>query len=158
MHSSLGGHEFLDEQFHDMGLRKTLIRNWLPDLPGTNTISMYEMATLLNNIDNGFLLSQQSRTRAIEILSGTHNRRLLAWTLPPDAIFAHKTGDIGTALADAGIVYMPDNRRSGLKVVREILSDIPGVSFVELTARDVVRHRIVASIVEAYARFESKAT
>jgi phosphate starvation-inducible protein PhoH and related proteins len=52
---------------------------------------------------------------------------------------------------------LPDNRRSGLKVVREILSDIPGVSFVELTARDVVRHRIVASIVEAYAAFESKA-
>jgi len=51
---------------------------------------------------------------------------------------------------------LPDNRRSGLKVVREILSDIPGVSFVELTARDVVRHRIVASIVEAYARFESR--
>ncbi len=51
---------------------------------------------------------------------------------------------------------LPDNRRSGLNVVREILRDIPGVSFVELTARDVVRHRIVASIVEAYARFESE--
>jgi phosphate starvation-inducible protein PhoH len=32
------------------------------------------------------------------------------------------------------------------------------VAFVELTARDVVRHRIVASIVEAYARFESERT
>jgi phosphate starvation-inducible protein PhoH len=32
------------------------------------------------------------------------------------------------------------------------------VSFVELTARDVVRHRIVASIVEAYARFETQVT
>jgi phosphate starvation-inducible PhoH-like protein len=52
---------------------------------------------------------------------------------------------------------LPDNRRSGLEVVREILRDIPGVSFIELSARDVVRHRIVASIVEAYARFESKA-
>ena len=53
---------------------------------------------------------------------------------------------------------LPDNRRSGLQVVRQILSDIPGVAFVELTARDVVRHRIVASIVEAYARFESRPT
>jgi phosphate starvation-inducible PhoH-like protein len=51
---------------------------------------------------------------------------------------------------------LPDDRRSGLNVVREILRDIPGVSFVELTARDVVRHRIVASIVEAYQRFESE--
>ena len=51
---------------------------------------------------------------------------------------------------------LPENRHSGLNVVREILRDIPGVAFVELTARDVVRHRIVASIVEAYARFESE--
>jgi phosphate starvation-inducible PhoH-like protein len=43
-----------------------------------------------------------------------------------------------------------------LNVVREILRDIPGVAFVELTARDVVRHRIVASIVEAYQRFDSE--
>jgi phosphate starvation-inducible PhoH-like protein len=53
---------------------------------------------------------------------------------------------------------LPENRHSGLNVVREILRDIPGVAFVELTARDVVRHRIVASIVEAYARFESERT
>jgi phosphate starvation-inducible PhoH-like protein len=51
---------------------------------------------------------------------------------------------------------LPNDRHSGLGVVRQILSDIPGVAFVELTSRDVVRHRIVASIVEAYARFESK--
>jgi phosphate starvation-inducible protein PhoH and related proteins len=51
---------------------------------------------------------------------------------------------------------LPNDRRSGLGVVRQILGDIPGVAFVELTSRDVVRHRIVASIVEAYARYESK--
>ena len=50
---------------------------------------------------------------------------------------------------------LPENRRLGLRVVREILGDIPGVAFVELGARDVVRHRVVASIVEAYARYES---
>ena len=51
---------------------------------------------------------------------------------------------------------LPIDRHSGLRIVRGILLDIPGVSFVELTARDVVRHRIVASIVEAYQRFESE--
>ena len=51
---------------------------------------------------------------------------------------------------------LPTDRHSGLGVVRQILGDIPGVAFVELTSRDVVRHRIVASIVEAYARYESK--
>lgn len=53
---------------------------------------------------------------------------------------------------------LPTGRRSGLRVVREILSGIAGVGFVELGARDVVRHRIVASIVEAYARFETEDT
>jgi phosphate starvation-inducible PhoH-like protein len=51
---------------------------------------------------------------------------------------------------------LPTGRRSGLRVVRDILQDIPGVAFMELTSRDVVRHRIVASIVEAYARFETQ--
>jgi len=51
---------------------------------------------------------------------------------------------------------LPIDRHSGLRIVRGILLDIPGVSFVELTARDVVRHRIVASIVEAYQRFETE--
>ncbi len=51
---------------------------------------------------------------------------------------------------------LPNSMSSGLMVVRRILSGIPGVSFVEMAARDVVRHRIVASIVEAYQRFESE--
>lgn len=50
---------------------------------------------------------------------------------------------------------LPGNREPGLSVVRKILQGIPGVAFVELGARDVVRHRIVASIVEAYSRYES---
>ena len=51
---------------------------------------------------------------------------------------------------------LPTGRHSGLRVVRDILRGIPGVAFMELTSRDVVRHRIVASIVEAYAKFESR--
>ncbi len=51
---------------------------------------------------------------------------------------------------------LPAGRVSGLNVVRDILVGIPGVAFVELSARDVVRHRIVASIVEAYQRFEER--
>ena len=50
---------------------------------------------------------------------------------------------------------LPTGRHSGLRVVRGILRDIPGVSFMELTSRDVVRHRIVASIVDAYQRYEA---
>jgi phosphate starvation-inducible PhoH-like protein len=51
-------------------------------------------------------------------------------------------------------VDLPIGRGSGLRVAREVLHGIPGVAFVELTSRDVVRHRIVAAIVDAYQRFE----
>jgi phosphate starvation-inducible PhoH-like protein len=57
---------------------------------------------------------------------------------------------------DVSQTDLPTDRRSGLRIVRKILDDIPGVSFIELSARDVVRHRIVASIVEAYQRFETE--
>ncbi len=49
---------------------------------------------------------------------------------------------------------LPSGRSSGLSVVRRILRDIPGVAFVELTSRDVVRHRVVADIIDAYQRYE----
>jgi phosphate starvation-inducible PhoH-like protein len=51
-------------------------------------------------------------------------------------------------------VDLPAGSYSGLNVVREILTSIPGLEFVYLTARDVVRHKIVQEIVEAYRRFD----
>jgi phosphate starvation-inducible PhoH-like protein len=44
--------------------------------------------------------------------------------------------------------------RSGLLAVRSILHDIDDLEFVELDAHDVVRHRIVQDIVNAYERNE----
>ncbi|MGB4592898.1 MAG: PhoH family protein [Coriobacteriia bacterium] len=43
---------------------------------------------------------------------------------------------------------------SGLKQVRDILQNVNDVAFVELSARDVVRHRLVQRIVSAYSEFE----
>ena len=40
-----------------------------------------------------------------------HNNRLIPAGLPQDAEFLHKTGDIGTMLGDAGIVYAPNGKR-----------------------------------------------
>ena len=111
MISYLGGTDAVNQRLSDLGLVNTRIRNWLPDLTGTNTISPYEMVTILNNIDHGPLISEVSRYNGISILESTHNRRLLVAPLPNQAIVAHKTGDIGTAIGDSGIVYMPDGRK-----------------------------------------------
>ncbi len=54
------------------------------------------------------------------------------------------TGDVTQADVPGG--------RSGLDGLPELLGGIDGVAFVELTRRDVVRHRIVADIVAAYER------
>jgi phosphate starvation-inducible PhoH-like protein len=51
-------------------------------------------------------------------------------------------------------IDLPGATRSGLKVVREILTDIDDVHFANLTSNDVVRHRLVGEIVDAYARYD----
>lgn len=56
---------------------------------------------------------------------------------------------------DVSQVDLPSGKRSGLKVVREILDGIDGVAFAELGAGDVVRHHIVQRIVEAYAAHDA---
>jgi phosphate starvation-inducible PhoH-like protein len=48
---------------------------------------------------------------------------------------------------------LQSGQASGLGVVQEILDGIEGIEFCHLGARDVVRHKIVQDIVEAYRRF-----
>ncbi len=51
---------------------------------------------------------------------------------------------------DVTQVDLPREQQSGLMVVGDILGDVEGVHFVRLGAADVVRHRLVQRIVEAY--------
>jgi len=51
-------------------------------------------------------------------------------------------------------VDLPTGTTSGLRIVREILQGIEDVAFCELTSQDVVRHRLVGQIVDAYARHD----
>jgi phosphate starvation-inducible PhoH-like protein len=53
-------------------------------------------------------------------------------------------------------VDLPGHTRSGLDVVRDILDGVDDVHFSQLTSTDVVRHRLVADIVDAYARWDAE--
>jgi phosphate starvation-inducible PhoH-like protein len=53
-------------------------------------------------------------------------------------------------------VDLPRGTRSGLRDAREILDGVEGVHFTEFTGADVVRHKIVTRIVEAYDKAEAK--
>jgi phosphate starvation-inducible PhoH-like protein len=51
---------------------------------------------------------------------------------------------------DVTQIDLPREQASGLIQVREILADIDGIAFVEFGHEDVVRHKLVQRIVEAY--------
>ncbi|MFZ6000423.1 MAG: PhoH family protein, partial [Bacteroidota bacterium] len=51
---------------------------------------------------------------------------------------------------DTTQIDLPHNQRSGLKEAVRILNQVKGIGFVELTDKDVVRHRLVRDIIEAY--------
>jgi len=55
---------------------------------------------------------------------------------------------------DVTQVDLPDGTRSGLRVVREILAEVEDIHFAQLTPQDVVRHRLVGAIVDAYGRWD----
>jgi phosphate starvation-inducible PhoH-like protein len=54
-------------------------------------------------------------------------------------------------------IDLPRGTLSGLVDAREILEGVPGVVFTHFTAADVVRHPLVARIVEAYDTARAKA-
>jgi phosphate starvation-inducible PhoH-like protein len=56
---------------------------------------------------------------------------------------------------DVTQIDLPGGTRSGLQVVRDILDGLDDVHFSLLTSKDVVRHRLVSDIVDAYARFDA---
>ncbi|HVS68111.1 MAG TPA: PhoH family protein [Mycobacteriales bacterium] len=58
---------------------------------------------------------------------------------------------------DVTQVDLPTGTRSGLRVVQEILDGIEDVHFCRLTSHDVVRHKLVSDIVDAYARYDALA-
>lgn len=51
-------------------------------------------------------------------------------------------------------IDLPPSQRSGLLEAMRILKDIQGIAFIELDKRDIVRHKLVTRIVEAYERDE----
>ncbi|MGO1316975.1 MAG: PhoH family protein [Cellulomonadaceae bacterium] len=56
---------------------------------------------------------------------------------------------------DATQVDLPGGTTSGLRVIEDVLTGVDDVEFCRLGSADVVRHRLVGDIIDAYARWES---
>ena len=119
--AKLGGMDDINIGLRDWGISRTYVRTWLPDLKGTNKTTAKDMAKILYNLDNPGFLNINSREFIIDYMSHVKNNRLIAAGLGDGAMFIHKTGDIGTMLGDAGIVFAPN----GKKYIVVILANRP---------------------------------
>jgi phosphate starvation-inducible PhoH-like protein len=59
---------------------------------------------------------------------------------------------------DVTQVDLPSGQQSGLRLVQEILDGVDDVYFCRLNSHDVVRHKLVADIVDAYERYDARRT
>jgi phosphate starvation-inducible PhoH-like protein len=57
---------------------------------------------------------------------------------------------------DVTQVDLPGGTTSGLRVVEEILDGVDDVAFCRLSSADVVRHRLVGDIIDAYAVWDAR--
>ncbi|MDZ7963159.1 MAG: serine hydrolase [Aulosira sp. DedQUE10] len=143
----LGGIEALNQRFRTWGLTTTAIRNPLPDLQGTNTTSPKELATLMAMVNQGNLVNMRSRDRLLDIMRQTQKDTLLPSGLGPGASIAHKTGDIGTMLADAGLVDIP----TGKRYIAAVMVQRPN--------NDPLAEKLISAISRAaYQQFSQNAT
>jgi beta-lactamase class A len=124
----LGGKTKLNQRFQDLGLTATTIKNWLPDLDGTNTTSPRDLARSIALVETGEKLSPRARDLFREVMGTSRTDTLIPLGLlmglgkdssDPDSellpfgITAYnKTGDIGIAYSDAALIQLPNGKRA----------------------------------------------
>ncbi|WP_083468679.1 serine hydrolase [Nostoc piscinale] len=113
----LGGIDALNQRFRSWGLTTTVIKNKLPDLQGTNITSPKELGNLMAMVNQGNFVSLRSRDIMLDIMRRTERDHLLPSGLGAGARIYHKTGDIGTMLADTGLVDIPNGKRYIISVM-----------------------------------------
>ena len=93
-------------------------------------------------LNNAFVIMDEAQNTTIEQMK----------------MFLTRIGFGSTAVVTGDItqVDLPAKQRSGLRHVMDVLADVAGVRFVHFAASDVVRHPLVQSIVDAYARAEAR--
>ena len=114
----------------------------LKELLETNVIQIAPLAYM-----RGRTLSD-----AIVILDEAQNT-----TAPQIKMFLTRLG-VGARMivtGDMSQIDLPHNVTSGLVQSQRILRGIPGIAMIEFDKRDIVRHRLVQSIVEAYDKFDT---
>jgi phosphate starvation-inducible PhoH-like protein len=126
----------LFDALHDM-----LDPDSLPRLMQTGTIEIAPLAYMRGRtLSNAFIILDEAQNTTPEQM------KMFLTRLGFDSKVV-VTGDVTQ-------VDLPGDQRSGLRVVRDILGDVEDVHFANLSSADVVRHRLVGDIVDAYERYD----
>ncbi|BBZ76653.1 hypothetical protein MANY_19900 [Mycolicibacterium anyangense] len=105
-------------------------------------------------VTEDFLLTHNTLNDAFIILDEAQNT-----TAEQMKMFLTRLG-FGSKIVVTGDVTqvdLPGGAKSGLRAAAEILDGIDDIHFAQLTSADVVRHRLVSEIVDAYAKAEQPA-
>lgn len=86
-----------------------------------------------------------------EAQNTTHEQMMMFLTRMGFGSRAVVTGDLTQ-------IDLPTGRASGLAVARDILAAVEGIRFVFFSDIDVVRHPIVQSVIQAYEKYQAKAS
>jgi len=128
----------LYDALHDMIAPETI-----PKLMASGTIEVAPLAYMRGRTLNGaFIILDEAQNTSSEQMK----------------MFLTRLG-FGSKMVVTGDITqidLPGGTRSGLKVVREILDGLDDVHFAELTSHDVVRHKLVSAIVDAYDREDAR--
>jgi beta-lactamase class A len=152
----LGGKSALNVRFQAMGLTGTVINNWLPDLDGTNTTSAHDLARAIALVDTGETLSPRARDLFREVMGTSRTNTLLPLGLlmglggdsadPDSDLLAYgvtvlnKTGDIGIAYADGGLIELPNGQRAvAAFLVKGPFNDPRSTDLIRAMAAEVAR-------------------
>ncbi|MFW5972107.1 MAG: PhoH family protein [Bacillota bacterium] len=123
----------------------------LYDILGLEKVSLYlekdviEVAPLAymrgRTLDNSFVILDEAQNTTPEQMK----------------MFLTRIGFNSHAIITGDItqVDLPNNKKSGLNLIQGILKDVDGIEFCYLTKQDVVRHKLVKDIIQAYERYES---
>ncbi len=124
----LGGIKKINSKFNELGLKSTEMKNYLPDLDGTNLTSTKDLTLLMALIDSGEILTRRTRDIFREIMKSSQTNTLIPsgilkglkkreanidyQLLLNGYVIYNKTGDIGTSYSDTGLIQTPYNSRA----------------------------------------------
>jgi phosphate starvation-inducible PhoH-like protein len=128
----------LYDALHDM-----LDADSIPRLTAAGTIEIAPLAYMRGrSLNNSFIILDEAQNTSSEQMK----------------MFLTRLG-FGSRIVVTGDVTqvdLPSGQRSGLSQVQDVLEGVGDIHFARLTSHDVVRHRLVGDIVDAYDRYDAR--